>query len=155
MDYKYIEQLLDRYWACETTLEEEAILRAFFSQAEVPASLSQWKPLFASMTEEPKTVVLDESFDERVLAQIGETEEKRPRTATLQARLMPLFKSAAVVAIFLSLGNALQMAFEPQPAPQQGTAFIQKLQEGPAMAKADTLKTDTLKAAVAMQPIIK
>ena len=32
MDYKYIEQLMDRYWECETSLEEEQILRTFFSQ---------------------------------------------------------------------------------------------------------------------------
>ena len=31
MDYKYINQLLDRYWKCETSLEEEEILRTFFS----------------------------------------------------------------------------------------------------------------------------
>ena len=30
MDYKYIEQLLERYWEGETTLQEEAILRTFF-----------------------------------------------------------------------------------------------------------------------------
>ena len=38
MDYKYIEQLLERYWNCDTTLEEEQILRTFFSQKEVPAN---------------------------------------------------------------------------------------------------------------------
>ena len=27
MDYKYIEQLLERYWEGETTLQEESILR--------------------------------------------------------------------------------------------------------------------------------
>ena len=27
MDFKYIEQLLERYWQCETSLEEEAQLR--------------------------------------------------------------------------------------------------------------------------------
>jgi len=37
MDYKYIEQLLERYWRCETSLQEEEILRLFFSQEEVPA----------------------------------------------------------------------------------------------------------------------
>ena len=29
MDYKYIEQLLERYWQGETTLQEENILRSF------------------------------------------------------------------------------------------------------------------------------
>ena len=32
MDYKYIEQLLERYWNCETSAEEEQILRIFFQQ---------------------------------------------------------------------------------------------------------------------------
>ena len=32
MDYKYIEQLLERYWQCETSVEEESELRAFFSK---------------------------------------------------------------------------------------------------------------------------
>ena len=32
MDYKYINQLLNKYWEGATTLEEENILRSFFSQ---------------------------------------------------------------------------------------------------------------------------
>ena len=43
MDYKYIEQLLERYWNCQTALEEERILRSFFSQEDVPAQLLQYK----------------------------------------------------------------------------------------------------------------
>lgn len=39
MDYKYIEQLLERYWECETSLEEENILRTFFSQDNIPGDL--------------------------------------------------------------------------------------------------------------------
>ena len=35
MDCKYIEQLLERYWQCETSLEEEAQLRAFFNGSDV------------------------------------------------------------------------------------------------------------------------
>ena len=31
MDYKYITQLLERYWEGTTSLEEEQILKAFFS----------------------------------------------------------------------------------------------------------------------------
>ena len=46
MDYKYIEQLLERYWQCETSLEEENILRTFFSQKDVPAEMQQYRSLF-------------------------------------------------------------------------------------------------------------
>lgn len=47
MDYKYIEQLLERYWQAETTLEEEEILRTFFCQKDLPAEMQQYAPLFA------------------------------------------------------------------------------------------------------------
>ena len=49
MDYKYINQLLDRYWKAETSLEEEEILRAFFSQDELPAELKPYQALFLSL----------------------------------------------------------------------------------------------------------
>ena len=44
MDYKYITQLLERYWNCTTSLEEEQILKAFFSQDDIPAELLKYKP---------------------------------------------------------------------------------------------------------------
>ena len=43
MDYKYIKQLLEHYWVCETSLEEEEILRTFFSQKELPAELEKYR----------------------------------------------------------------------------------------------------------------
>ena len=58
MDYKYIEQLLERYWKCETSLEEEEILRTFFSQKDVPASLLPYKDLFTYEQTEKKQCVL-------------------------------------------------------------------------------------------------
>ena len=55
MDYKYIKQLLERYWRCETSLEEEEILRTFFSQKDVPGELASYKSLFEYEQSEPKT----------------------------------------------------------------------------------------------------
>lgn len=46
MDYKDIEQLLERYWQCETSVEEESRLRDFFSKEDVPAHLLRYKNLF-------------------------------------------------------------------------------------------------------------
>jgi hypothetical protein len=109
MDYKYIEQLLERYWQCETTLQEENILRSFFSQEEVPASLAPYKALFVSG--EPERT-LGREFDEHILTMIAEAEPVKARTISLTQRLMPLFKAAAVVAIVLTLVNAAQAPWE-------------------------------------------
>ena len=57
MDYKYIEQLVERYWNCETTTEEERILRTFFSQKDVPVQLLQYRDLFAYQQQQDNGVV--------------------------------------------------------------------------------------------------
>ena len=69
MDYKYIEQLLERYWNCETSVEEEQILRTFFRQKEVPAHLLRYKPLFAYQ-EAARHISLYEDFNMRLLAKV-------------------------------------------------------------------------------------
>ena len=107
MDYKYIEQLLERYWEGETTLQEEAILRAFFSQDDVPANLMKYKSLFDCGLQEE---TLGDDFDARILDSIGaeDTQAPKAKIVTLASRLKPLFKAAAIVAILLTIGNAAQ-----------------------------------------------
>ena len=109
MDSKYIEQLLKRYWQCETTVEEEAQLRAFFTGNDIPAHLLRYKELFAYERLQQE-VRLDEDFDARVLAEV-EVPVVKAKRLTLATRLMPLFKAVAVVAVVLSLGNAMQHSF--------------------------------------------
>jgi hypothetical protein len=111
MDYKYIDQLLERYWQCETSREEEEILRTFFSQKEVPAYLIPYKDLFCYEQSEQGKAVLGEDFDAKILAMIDEPIPVKARQITMTHRLMPLFKAAAVVAIILTLGNAAQRSF--------------------------------------------
>jgi hypothetical protein len=118
MDYKYIEQLLDRYWECETTPEEERILRAFFSQEQVPAHLARYAPLFEYETHEAEHH-LDDKFDARVLEAIGEPTLNLRVTTTMHVslarRLRPLFRAAAAVAIVTLIGVATQQTFTSNP----------------------------------------
>lgn len=109
MDSNYIEQLLERYWQCETSLEEEAQLRAFFSEDNVPEHLLRYKDLFVYQQLQQE-VHLGDEFDARVLAEV-EVPVVKAKRLTLTARLMPLFKAAAAVAIVLSLGNVMQHSF--------------------------------------------
>ncbi len=66
MDYKYIEQLVERYFQCETSLQEEQILKAFFAQQEldVPQQLRQYIPLFQALDD--SHAQLSDDFDERI-----------------------------------------------------------------------------------------
>jgi len=114
MDYKYIEQLLERYWAAETTLEEEGILRTFFSQKEIPAELGQYRDLFVYESKEMESRHLGDDFDERILAMMKEESQTtvKAREISLKQRLMPLFKAAAVVAIILTIGGAMQRPWD-------------------------------------------
>ena len=108
MDFKYIEQLLERYWQCETSLEEEAQLRTFFTEEDVPEHLSRYKDLFVYQQLQQEEH-LGADFDARVLAEI-EAPVVKARRMTLTARFMPLFKAAAAVAVVLSLGNVREVA---------------------------------------------
>lgn len=148
MDYKYIDQLLERYWAAETTLEEEEILRAFFSQTDIPAELEPLRPLFAYEHVEKQQDRLGSDFDERILAMIEEEGEKKvvkARTITLSQRLMPFFRAAAVVAIILTLGQAAQVPFQ-QKDDQMQMAGTEQQGEGVNVAMGgDSATIDTMR----------
>lgn len=119
MDYKYIEQLLERYWQCETSLEEENILRAFFSQKDVPAEMQQYRSLFVYEQHSKAEDMLDESFDERILAMIDEPKVVKAKHISLKHHLMPLGKAAAVVAIILTFGNAISVTLDNSNTAEQ------------------------------------
>lgn len=148
MDYKYIDQLLERYWAAETTLEEEEILKAFFSQMDIPAELEQYRPLFVYEHAEKQQDRLGSDFDKRILAMIedeGESQVVKARTISMSQRLMPLFRAAAVVAIILTLGQAAQVPFQ-QKDDQMQMAGTEQQGEGVNVAMGgDSATIDTMR----------
>lgn len=127
MDYKYIEQLLERYWDCETTNEEESILRTFFSQKDVPARLLKYRSLFEYQKQAASEAPLGDDFDQKVLAAIYEDIEDSPKVVRAKvvsfgSYLKPLFKAAAVVAMVLTIGDAAQWSMgytSQEPSAQQ------------------------------------
>lgn len=153
MDYKYINQLLERYWHCETSVEEESILRAFFRQEVIPAELKRYKPLFAYAGQETEQNVLGDDFDRKLLTSIEKTEPVKARIITMTQRLKPLFKAAAVVAIMLTLGNAVQVSFTRQqkdPISSYDGYYKPELQKGTSVAMDDSAKVDTIQQSMAM-----
>jgi hypothetical protein len=159
MDYKYINQLLERYWRCETSLEEEQILRSFFSQTDVPEDLRKYRSLFLYEQVQPKTCHLGEDFDQRMMSLIAEPTKVKGRRVSLRERLAPLYKAAAAVAIVLTLSNAAQFSFRNDNYTNvQSPAHASR---GASVAINDSARIDTLKQSnlnaqqPAMMPIIK
>ena len=128
MDYKYIEQLLERYWECQTTLEEEAILRNFFRQEDVPASLLPYRQFFNEQDEMAKEH-LDKDFADKMLQLVGEETPVhvcKARRLTFMRRLRPFYRAAGLIAILLTIGNAAQQSFtdDPSPAAKKGEVVV-------------------------------
>jgi len=157
MNYQYIEQLLDRYWNCETTLEEEQILRSFFSQADVPSHLKQYTAFFAYEATQ-KNEKLGDDFDKRILAMTEEEQAVEAKTVKLTTRIAPFFKAAAVVAVVLTIGNIAERALrnnsvsdttvgieDTYTKKEDITAKIKIIDHSrsEAMAKTDSLKSQT------------
>ncbi len=159
MDYRYIEQLMERYWRCETSVEEEAILRAFFSQEDIPASLRPYASLFRVEEQMMQEAHLGKDFDQRVLTALRQgttegtpTQEGSPRVKarriTWGVRLDPFWKAAAVVAIFLTIGMAVQHGWDrpaeeiatvdPQPGDSTSIEIVDELSAETGMPE-DTL----------------
>ena len=124
MDYKYIEQLMERYWNAETTLEEESILRSFFRQGNIPAEMEPLRALFA---DEASNQRLGDDFDARMLEMIQEESPVvKARTISITQKLVPLFKAAAMIAIILTLGNAAQAPWDKSWQTSEEYAAIQQ-----------------------------
>jgi len=149
MDYKYIEQLMDRYFEAETTLKEEQILKAFFEQSEeeLPENLRAYRELFTSFEQDE---MLGDDFDERMLQMIEEKPQVKARTISMSERFRPLMRAAAVVAILITLTTALNQSFKEDKVWTDQSDYALKYEatgDEPAMAydhTTDSLVSDSL-----------
>ena len=135
MDYKYIEQLLERYWECQTTLEEETILRSFFRQEDVPASLLPYRQFFIE-EDEMANEHLGKDFQDKMLRLVGEDTNHlggesegsfcKACRLTFVRRLRHYYRAAGLIAILLTIGNAAQQSFtdDSSPAAKKGDVVV-------------------------------
>jgi hypothetical protein len=70
MDSKNIDTLLNKYWNCETSLEEEQQLREYFKGKDFPEQHKETAALFHYFTESKKKELTDIAFDSRVIAKV-------------------------------------------------------------------------------------
>jgi hypothetical protein len=96
MDSNRINELLSRYWNCETSLEEEAELREHFKSGKIPDELRETAPLFQYFEENKKKSLSDVSFDGQVMEKI-KTPVKQGQMAKLVYNSMRIAAGLTVV----------------------------------------------------------
>ena len=102
MDYNHIKSLLDKYWEGDTSLQEEAELKMYFSSNEVDEKLKPFKSLFQFFKEEREdgsTIGLEQKI-------LDEIQGTTPKTRKLSP-WRPLLKYAAVLVFALFSGYAI------------------------------------------------
>jgi hypothetical protein len=92
-----IENLIKKFYAGETTTDEEAILRDYCEQENVSANFQETSDYFNFLQAE-KELELDSTFDERILQSIDLKEEK---PATIKMWSVGISSAAAVILVFL------------------------------------------------------
>ncbi|MEI8006240.1 MAG: hypothetical protein WCI48_08535 [Bacteroidota bacterium] len=102
MNTKEIEELLERYYEGETTLEEEKLLREFFSVEEVPEHLRQHQPLFRYFSDEASQT-LDTEEQEKVLMRRISRFEKEVSGSGLQPVQKRMYYLSGIAAGLLIL----------------------------------------------------
>ena len=146
-----IQNLLERYFNGETSLNEEATLRSYFLSSNVAEELEAYKPLFVCYNQE-KEEHLGSDFDLRMLSLIDQDEPVKARTISLHRRFMPIMRAAAVVVFVLLLGNTLQTVFNGN-SPAVPAATIEQPATGINVAMRDTASLDSMRQSKAEMPV--
>ena len=153
MDSKKLEELLQKYWDCETSLEEEQQLREYFKGNDIPELGKEAAVLF-NYFEQQKNKAVNEQFDESVLGQL-----KKPKgkvTNLVQTSLRIAAGVAVVVAAVFFVrqeirkGDAVAMEDtfdDPQKALEETKKALMMISKGFGRAEQQAKKINLLNEA--------
>ena len=109
MDLTKIEKLLARYWNGETTLEEEAELKEFFTHQAVPGHLQFYAPLFQYF--DGQKLKTAPSIEDQIRLEVNYTRSEKGKGK--QGRVVPwITQVAKIAAVGLVLAVATYLVRE-------------------------------------------
>jgi hypothetical protein len=102
MDSNKIEELLSKYWNCETSLEEEQQLREYFTGKEIPEQLKETANVFQYFEANKKKTLSDVTFEGEVLKKI---KTPKGKMASLVYNAMRIAAGIAVLVVAIWVGR--------------------------------------------------
>lgn len=101
MNSEHIHILLNKYWNCETSAEEEQVLCDFFSGTNIPEELERYAPLF-TYSNHARDISTSNNFDTK-LEEALRNSKKEKQYVTIRV-FMPALRIAASLLLVLGLG---------------------------------------------------
>jgi hypothetical protein len=97
MDFNTMEELLRKYWNCETTLEEEKQLREYFGGNNIPEQWKETAALFRYFEVSKKKSLNDLAFESQVMHRV--LVPKKNKLVKLMYNSMRIAAGLAVVLV--------------------------------------------------------
>lgn len=101
MDSEKIDELMNKYWNCETSLEEEQQLQAYFRSSSVPEQLKETALLFRYFDEQKHKSLTDVSFDSSVIRKINAPKKGRVTSLLYNSMRIAAGIVVLIVAVWL------------------------------------------------------
>lgn len=133
---EHIEKLLEKYWNCESTLEEEQELKNWFAKHGNEEDFREEEALFKYFSLEKKRVISQDSFDDDILEKLDSVKDTKTRRFFISPNLRNLSRIAA--GIIVALAATLYVLYEEEP--KVPAVFTQDTFENPDEAYAETMK---------------
>jgi hypothetical protein len=143
MDLNRAKILLDRYWNCVSTVEEEQQLIEFFNSNEVPDSLAEVAQLFKYYAAQKSIKLSDKNFDAGLLGKVQN--KKSPRIRKLETDFQNYMRVAAVIVIVIGGSLVFRMGLWQGEKPPM--VLVEDTFKTPEEAFAETKKAFELIAA--------
>ena len=139
MDSKRIELLLERYWNCVTTQEEEAALKDYFnSDVKIPDHLAHAAPLFQYFKHEAEIKLTDSTFDKQLFEAVKRTDQPKGKVRKLEQSFQNYMKVAAAAVIVIGTSFIFRMEIWQGYKPQ--LLLVEDTYQSPEEAYAETKK---------------
>ena len=135
MDLDRVEILLERYWNCVSTVEEENELKLLFNSNDVPDELKESAALF-NYFEQQKQATLNEKFNEEIIEKIKL--QQSPTVIKINRGLQNYMRVAAAVLVILAASFIFRMEFWQGEKPK--LLLVEDTFETPEEAYAETKK---------------
>jgi hypothetical protein len=130
MDSEKIDELINKYWNCETTLEEEQQLQAYFSSSSIPEHLKETALLFRYFNEQKHKSLTDVSFERSVMRKIN-----APKKGKVTSLLFNSMRIAAGIIVLIVAVWLVRMEVR-ETTPQE----MEDTYDDPKMAFEETKK---------------